>query len=254
MLLGLLMLAVAFLSSILNGLASVGGGVMFVIILILMSPSIGYEDAQMQFIASMAMFLSGASALTGAIFYYRKNLYNKNITKYMSTAALIGGFTGSLLANYINNQSLQFVFFIITILSAVSMFLDKTKKVMVKKELPMIWSVFISFFIGILGGIFGIGLAFFTLPVMVILFKISIKQAVGSTLFVSFFITFGAILGKLGTPYINWELSSYIMVGSIFGALLGGIISVRLKSVVLQNVIAILMVGLAMKQILDLLL
>jgi uncharacterized protein len=246
---GLLLLLVALCSSILNGLSSVGGGIMFTLFLIYFYTSNGELSVPMQEISTLAMFFSIISTLTGTIYYYYKQLVNKKLIAYMGIGGFAGAIIGSLLANVMKSDALHFLFLLLTISAAISMFIKKKKTVNFRINLSIIWSSVIGFGIGILGGIFGIGLGFLILPVVMLIYRIPIKIAVGTSLSIGLMIVLGGIIGKIGTTYIEWVSIPYVLLGSFLGTLVGGIISMRLKSSMLQNIVAFLLVGIAIIQL-----
>lgn len=248
----IVLVLVAFLSAILNGLASIGGGILFILSLIIISSLMEQASTlTMQAITNMAMFFTLACTVTGTWFYYKKQLIDKKMNIYFGSGTFVGGICGSLLANTLSDNFLQLAFFILTLLASFSLFLNKHNKLDIKVVLSLYWLILIGFIIGIIGGIFGIGLGFLLLPVMVIFYKIPIRDAIGSSLFCGGMLIVGALIGKIGTPFVDPFLLTSVIISGILGTLLGGVISVRLQSKYLQIIVAVVMAGISLKFLLE---
>lgn len=130
------------------------------------------------------------------------------------------------------------------------MFLNKNNLLNTQKTISIYWIIPIGFVLGVLGGLFGIGLSFLYLPVMVILYKVPIKNSIGSALFNGAILTAGALLARLDHIF-EWQLSVFIVLGSILGTLLGGVISTKIKPQNLQYIVAVIITGIALKKLID---
>jgi uncharacterized membrane protein YfcA len=246
-----MIVTVAFISAILNGLTSVGGAVLFVFALIFMSSLKGiFSTLSMEHIVTLAVFFSLACAVTGTLFYYKKKLYDKNMNIYLGIGTLLGGYGGSLLASTLSNEFMQLLFFVLALVASGSVLFNE-KRFSLKSRLSYYWLILIGIVLGVIGGIFGLGLGFLVLPVMVVLYKVAIKDAIGSSLFCAAMLTTGALLGKIGTPYFDLVLVIVIMLAGATGTLAGGMISVKIQSKSLQTIVAIILVGVSLKFLFD---
>jgi hypothetical protein len=242
----------ALLSSILNGLTSIGGGILFFYTLFFVNTFIDSIGSSMQYLATIVMFFTLASASTGAYFYYRQKLYDRSANGYFGSGALAGGFCGSLAANVLSSDLLQIIFFLVTISASFASFFKIHKRV-TRKIWSLKWLFLFGFLIGVLGGIFGIGLGFLFLPVMTLIYQVSVKHAVGSSLFCGMLLVIGALLSKIGTTQMEWDLAFVVALGGTLGTLLGGWFSVKIKSNVLQKIISISLAIIAITFLVDVL-
>lgn len=236
----LLLFILSIISSVLNGLTSIGGGILFFYGLIFVYQNSMEIGVTMQYLATVVMFFSLASTSTGSIYYYKKRLYDHTTNWYFGSGAFIGGFIGSLLANSLSNEFLKIIFFLVTIFASIASFI-KPAKASREKKLSFKWYVLFGILIGVLGGIYGIGLGFLFLPVMTLIYRMPVKQAVGSSLFCGMLLIVGALFGKIGTPYVNWKLAFIAATGGVLGTLLGGWLSVKVVSSVLRIIISVVL-------------
>lgn len=78
-----------------------------------------------------------------------------------------------------------------------------------------------SFLVGILTGLIGAGGGFVIVPVLVLVFKLKIKQAIATSLFV---ITLNSLIGFISSPAqgeVDWRFLLILLVLSFLGNLLG---------------------------------
>lgn len=234
----LLLFILALLSSVLNGLTSLGGGILFFYGLIFLYQNSMSIEGTMQQLATIVMFYSLASALTGTLVYYKNRLYDRLTNWYLGSGAFIGGLIGSLLAYSLSNAFLQILFFLVTLLASIASYI-KPAPAGYEKSWSLKWYVLFGILIGGLGGIYGLGLGFLFLPVMILIYKIPIKQAVGSSLFCALLLVVGAMFGKIGTAFVEGafvegKIAFLATLGGVIGTLLGGWLGVRVRSNVIR--------------------
>jgi uncharacterized membrane protein YfcA len=103
---------------------------------------------------------------------------------------------------------------------------------------------------GILSGLVGIGGAFIIIPGLTILAKMSQHQAQGTTL--ALLIPPIGILAawtyyKAG--HVNFQVAGLIILGFVFGGLIGAKLAVMMPSIVLKRLFAVLMIGFGVRML-----
>lgn len=88
--------------------------------------------------------------------------------------------------------------------------------------------------IGLLTGFVGIGGGFAIVPALVLLTKIPMKQAVGTSLLIITLNTVTGFLGYLGQTDINWLLASSFTLAACIGILVGSYLNKFIKASTLQ--------------------
>lgn len=250
MFLGILAFA-AFCCAFINGLTSIAGAVLFVLSLIFISSIEGFGSALLMIhIVTLTAFFSFACSAIGAWFYYTKRLYDKEMNIYLGIGALLGGVSGSLLANTLSGEFLQFLFFILALLASISVFFNGGR-FQFRSQLSRFWLIPIGVVLGGVGGIFGLGVGFMLLLVMIVLYKVPIKDAIGSTLFCGGVLSVGTLIGKIGVLNIDAFSVVVIMLAGGLGTWTGGMVSVKTRPKSLQFIVSVLLIGVSIRFLLD---
>ena len=82
---------------------------------------------------------------------------------------------------------------------------------------------------------------------MLYLLQIPTRITIGSGLAIGVIASTAVLLGRLGTAQIPWLMALILVTGVIIGAQLGSIFSQRIPKVVLRRVLAVVVLGTAIK-------
>ncbi len=241
----MILLGLGFLSGLITGLTSVGGGIVTTFLLLLLLPVFGYQYP-MQSIATITTFHSIASLISGVFYYYRKKLIDKNLVIYFGVPSIATSYMASLIANQLSEQLLRGIFAALAIVAAVTMFFpnkERSNDEKFKKEL----SVLLSLGVGFIGGIMGVAAGFLYIPIFLYIFRTPIRVAVGSGMLVGLLLALGTLLGKIGTAYFVYDVALILVVGAIAGAQLGGRIGAMISNVWLKRVMATVICVISLK-------
>lgn len=104
---------------------------------------------------------------------------------------------------------------------------------------------------GLLAGLFGVGGGIVIVPALTVLFKLNIKEAIGTSLAV---IVPTAIMGS----YTHWRHGNVrlfeaglVAVGAVVSAVIGASITAQLSSQTLKRLFAVLLIAVAVRMMLD---
>jgi len=244
------MLLIGFLCGIVTGLLSVGGGIILIFTFIFILPPLTGVSYSMQTITGFSIMQTFFSTLSGGYYYFKNKLIDEQIVFIMGIPAMIGGVMGSVLANQSSDFLLQLIFAITTICAALAMQLprkivDGESNKYKFTRLTFFITVIVSTAIGIIGGMVGLGAGFLFIPIMIHIFKIDIRKAIGSSLLTAFLLSTGSFITKLGSGNIPILLGIVLVAGGIIGAQVGGRISTKINSNTLKRIAgyAITLVG-----------
>lgn len=109
------------------------------------------------------------------------------------------------------------------------------------------WTVLIGVFGGITSGLFGVGGGLLFVPLLVIFLKFDVHTAVGTSLAVIVPTAIAALFRHGGAGRVDWQMALVISVFAVIGAWLGAGLCVRLNSLVLQRLFAVLMIAAAVR-------
>ena len=109
--------------------------------------------------------------------------------------------------------------------------------------------------VGILSAIMGVGGGFIMVPAMIYLLGMPTKVVVGTSLFQIIFVTGATTLMHATTNYtVDVALAVLLLVGGVIGAQIGARIGVKLKAEQLRILLALLVLAVCVKVLLDLVL
>ncbi|CAH1221182.1 hypothetical protein PAECIP111891_05132 [Paenibacillus allorhizoplanae] len=245
---------IGLIGGILTGLMSVGGGLILTFLLLLTPPLFGQEYS-MHMIAGMVIVQTLFSSSSGLVTYWKNHLIDWYLLRYMGPPSLIGGTIGSVLSNQMSHELLTAIFAILALIATASMFLQRVKATSPPYQ-NKTWAVSLGLGIGLLGGMFGLGAGFLLLPVLMNVFKIESRTAVGTGLALGLLLVVGALIGKTfgsaGTGF-PWIEGLILAIGAIPGGLIGSRLANRMKSRSLQSVMSVALILVSIKLWADLL-
>lgn len=244
------MLLIGFLCGMITGLLSVGGGIILIFMFIFILPPLTGVSYSMQTITGLSIMQTFFSTLSGGYYYLKYKLIDTPIVLIMGIPAMIGGVLGSVLANQSSDFLLQLIFAVTTICAALAMqiprrVVDSDSNKYKFTRFTFFVTVMVSIIIGVIGGMVGLGAGFLFIPIMIHIFKIDIRKAIGSSLLTAFLLSTGSFITKLSSGNIPLLLGIMLVIGSIVGAQVGGRISARINSNTLKIIAgyAIIIVG-----------
>jgi uncharacterized membrane protein YfcA len=239
------MVLIGFVTGILTGLMSVGGGLTLIFLLLFIPPFFGLEYT-MHTIAGMVIIQTIFSASSGLISYWKNRLIDSFLMRYMGASSFLGGALGAVFAGALSNQILVAVFAALSLVSAASMFI----KPIAPETLPFYnkpLAILIGLGIGILGGMFGLGAGFLYLPIMLNVFKIQPKPAIGTGLFLAIALVLGALVIKAPGSSYPWVEGLILAFGAIPGAQIGSYLGRTMNSKSLRYIMAVAIILISIK-------
>lgn len=252
-------------SSIIGSIVGIGGGIIIVPALIYLGMEIGLIDGitpQKAIGTSTVILIStGLSASLGYIKNKQADL--KNAVIFM-VGIIPGALVGAHLSQYltIHRFNLYFGIFLI-IMSIVLMVRDKIKPIKFfqnKKyeksytdikgdtyhySIAPIPAVLLTFLVGCLTGLFGIGGGALMTPLMIIIFRFPPHIAVGTSMIMIFVSSVSGATSHIIQGNIIWSYAIILIIASFIGAKIGVQINKRMKSatVVLMLRIILMLLG-----------
>jgi uncharacterized membrane protein YfcA len=193
-----------------------------------------------------SLFIVGVSSFTGFLFYYKNKLIDFKTGFIFSIPAFLSiFFTRLYILPSIPNEIISYGTFIVTkqifimllfaflmFAASISMIKNKTEDNIcgkVKLNIPIIIVEGIIF--GILTGLVGAGGGFLIIPALVILAKLPIKVAVGTSLLIISVNSLIGFLGDIGAKTdLNWILIISFSILSILGIFIGSYLSKYVSS------------------------
>jgi uncharacterized protein len=214
----LLGLALATLIGLALGLMGGGGSILTVPILVYVL-GLGAKEA-----IAMSLAVVGATSLFGAVGHWRAGNVNPRVAGIFGAVAMAGTYLGARLAVFFSGPAQLALFAAVMLLAAFFMFRPKRlpeNPGTTQKKMPLGLIVVEGIAVGILTGLVGVGGGFLIVPALVLLGKVPMKQAVGTSLLVIAMKSAAGFVGYLGQVEVDWAFMGLFTGASIGGILLG---------------------------------
>ena len=266
------LLSIGYIAGVLSGMFGVGGGFLTTPILILsgVPPAVA--------VGSEANHIVGSS-LTGFLNYFRR----KNVDIIMGTILLIGGVIGSATGVFLFRllsikgrieEVISFTYILFLGFVGIYMLYESLKTRKKKKSgnlmklhvhswmhglpfrikfrrsklyISIIPPLLISYIIGILAAIMGVGGGFILVPAMIYLLGMSTQVVIGTSLMQVLFVS---ITSTVMHAYVNQTvdiiLSGLLLIGGVLGVQMGALIVQRISGEVLRMLLGIIIISLCM--------
>jgi hypothetical protein len=189
-------------------------------------------------------------SLAAFLAYKRYKHLDLRVGSYLSILAVLGAIAGSLVSRSISNTHLLGVTSLITAFTGLILFRKKsdTKKQAHDKEKyskARFWiAIGLSPFVGFLGGSLGAAGGVTILLLLIFVLNFEIHNAIGTSVFVMFFIAlFGssAHIYSIGINNFQWGLLFLAIIGGVLGSLFSARIANLLKEQNLNKLVGIIL-------------
>ncbi|MES2645770.1 MAG: sulfite exporter TauE/SafE family protein [Bacteroidota bacterium] len=188
---------------------------------------------------SYSLFIVGFTSLVGAYNNYRKGLVNFKTVLLFGSSSITTVFVARKflipylpdvffkIGNFNVTHSLfvMVVFAILMVAASVAMIKSKKVETAVRaKSSPKILVIY-GVLIGLVTGFLGAGGGFLLIPALVILMRLPMKEAIGTSLLIIALNSLVGFTGDIGRHAIDWKFISIISAIAIMGIFIGGYIN-----------------------------
>lgn len=247
---------IGFIGSFISGMVGIGGSIIKYPMLLYIPPMLGmaaFSAHEVSGISAVQVFF----ATIAGVWAYRKGGYlNKTLIIYMGTSILIGSFIGGYGSGMMSEGGVNLVYGILATIAAVLMFVPKKgiddipfDKVTFNKRL----AAGLAFIVGIAAGIVGAAGAFILVPIMLVVLKIPTRMTIATSLAITFISSIGATIGKITTDQVLYGPAAIMIIASLLASPLGAKAGKKVNIKILQVLLALLILGTAIKIWMDIL-
>lgn len=236
--------ALAAIVGLALGLLGGGGSILTVPIFVYV---LGFEAKEA---IAMSLGVVGATAMFGAAGHWRTGNVNLRVGLIFGSVAMVGTYVGARLAVYFSGAAQLALFAVVMLLAAFYMFRDgASRKANVEREPPVVATpmplgmiVLEGIAVGILTGLVGVGGGFLIVPALVILGRIPMKEAVGTSLLVIAMKSFAGFAGYLGQVDVPWRFMTMFTAVAVAGILAGTYLVRFVSQAALKKAFAVFLV------------
>jgi len=246
-------------SSVLFSMMGVGGG--FIYVPILLMSGVDFHTA-----ATTSLIMLTCAQLSALVNFFKSGLVDLKLVGILEFPTMIGAFMGGLLAHHFNVNLLSIMFACVLFLASYFMMQDKVQLgtyaggIVVtpwewhhefqgyEMRLDLMLATPLTFVVGYMGGMLGIACGWLKVPMMVVLFNVPMKIAVATSTLMVPITGFAGFLGHSVAGHFDWRLALPLSVITMIGAQIGSRLSIGTDSNLLRFLFALVLsvVGLAM--------
>jgi uncharacterized membrane protein YfcA len=213
--------ALAALIGLSLGLMGGGGSILTVPIFVYV---LGFDPKQA---IVMSLPVVGVTSLVGAIGHWRSGNVNLRTAALFGIVAMAGAYLGARVAAYLNGAVQLALLAIIMLGAAISMFRSARRSPSVTSaeqgphglSLGLLFPIALC--VGLTTGVVGIGGGFLVVPALVLLARVPMKQAVGTSLLVIAMNCASGYAGYLGQVAMPWRFLAGFTAVAVVGILVG---------------------------------
>ncbi len=230
---------IGLITGILSGLFGVGGGFILV-------PLLVFAGVPIHLATGTSLAYVTCTSMAGAYTHFNNhNIHLRTATFLIIFASLTLITVGIDINRALDAEQMKRAFAFLLIATAIYFFLNRSNDYRdeINSTSPQdfrvrnhwITQLVLGSVIGLLSGVFGVGGGFLLVPALVLIVKMPIKLAVGTSLFV---IIFSSVIGTLTHAFcgnINLFVLLPLIPGGIVGAFFGANIVRRISAPYLQN-------------------
>jgi len=228
-------LALAVAIGVSLGLLGGGGAILTVPVLVYV---LGYAAKPA---IAMSLVVVGITSLIGAALHWRLGNVRVGMAITFGLFAMVGAFAGAKLSTLLSGGVQLVLLALVMTVTAVSMLRGARHDIEPSGSWRPTLFVPVALGVGVLTGLVGIGGGFLVVPALVLLARVPMRQAVGTSLLVIAMNTAAGFSGYLGTVDLEWTVLAGFTALAVVGALAGIALSARVPQAALKRGFAVLL-------------
>lgn len=258
-------------SAFIGSLIGLGGGIILVPFLLFLTNTTDlFSWATPQVIVGISLITMVFTGLSSTLGYLKLKRIDLKTGAMFLTGSIPGGIFGSWVNQFFNAEQFSLYFGILMILIFGLLLVDRNKLVR-KRDLSIVSGVrtftidgetfqykvniipafILAFFVGSMSGLFGIGGGTISVPAMMLIFGIPVQIAIGTSMFMIFFISLISTITHAILGNIIFSYAIFFIVGAYLGGTLGARTSQYLKGNVLEWLLRVVILIAAVQLIIE---
>lgn len=267
----LALVGTGILAGTIGSLIGLGGGVVIVPVLIYLSSFIDTLEVTPQLAVGTSLAVIVVISIASTLSYSKQKVIDYRNGFILFSTSGPGALFGSYLNAFLDVKwfSLYFGAFIIMI-SLILMIQSKLPVIQVRGpgmisstftdpatgqqydyNYSIAWALPISFLVGMLSGLFGIGGGALMVPVLILLFRFPPKLAAATSMFIILFSSLSGSVYHISVGNVEWSLLIGLVPGAWIGGKFGAMLSHKLQSRTIEMALRIVLIIIGLRLILE---
>jgi len=192
---------------------------------------------------AMSLPVVGLTSLVGAAAHWRLGNVRLPTAAPFGVLAMGGAFVGARLSVFLDGATQLLLLAVVMLAAAVAMLWSRGGDGRERSEAtsPVRWTLLapVAIGVGVLTGLVGVGGGFLIVPALVLLARVPMRQAVGTSLLVIALNSAAGFGGYIGTIDIDWAFLARFTAVTIAGALVGAAMASRVPVSALRRAFAV---------------
>lgn len=195
---------------------------------------------------AMSLPVVGAAALVGVVSHWRAGNVRLQTAALFGSVAMVGSYTGARASVLLSGRLQLLILGTVMLAAAASMLRSAMRD---GSAVPAVEShphpavmLAVGFGVGVLTGVIGIGGGFLIVPALVVLGRVPMKAAVGTSLLVIAMNSLSGYLGHHGLEVVPWDFVVRFTAVAVAGILAGTALVRHISTRQLKRAFAVLLV------------
>ena len=231
--------ALAMLVGLSLGLLGGGGSILTVPVLVY---ALGFAAKPA---IAMSLPVVGVTSLIGAALHWRLGNVRVRTALGVGAVTMAGAFAGAKLAALLSGATQLALLAVVMLAAAASMLRgtrERAREAGSARPHPALLGA-VAFGVGALTGLVGIGGGFLVVPALVLLARVPMREAVGTSLLVIAMNAASGFAGYVGTVSIDWGFLAAFTVIAVLGALAGTLLATRVPQAALKRAFGVFLLA-----------
>lgn len=200
----------------------------------------------------MSLVIVGVTSLFGAVGHWRVGHVDLRVAGVFGSVAMVGTYAGARLAVFLSETAQLTLFALVMLAAAFFMFRPQRQAAEDQsctaadrrsvREMPLGLIAAEGIGVGILTGLVGVGGGFMIVPALVLLGRVPMKRAVGTSLVIIAMKSAAGFYGYLGQVPLDWAFIAIFTTVAVVGIVVGARLMRFVPQAALQRVFAIFLV------------
>jgi uncharacterized membrane protein YfcA len=240
--LGVTLVAIGFVGAFVSGLVGVGGAIVLIPLLYYLPPALGVGRLDIKAVAGVTMVQVLAATVVGGWTHGRHAQVHWSLAWTGGLAMAAGALVGAVASRHVEARVMLTVFALMATVALALMVLPAAHAADDAPATPGPFhrplAVGCTSVIGLLAGLLGAGGAFLTLPVLIVLLRVPMRLAIGTSLVMTAMSATMGTLGKLATGQVPMAPTASVVAGALVGARVGAELSQHAPTPLLHGLLA----------------
>ncbi|MHB1310648.1 MAG: sulfite exporter TauE/SafE family protein [Gemmatimonadaceae bacterium] len=233
---------IGYLFALLIGLAlgTLGGGGSILTVPVLVY-ALGFDP---KLSIAMSLPIVGSASMVGVLSHWRAGNVRLQTAAIFGSVAMVGSYSGARASQLLTGREQLLILGTVMVAAAVSMLRSAAGKVPhedVSAPAHPVLMLSVGFGVGVLTGVIGIGGGFLIVPALVILGKVPMKSAVGTSLLVIAMNSLSGYLGHHGEGEVPWDFVIRFTTVAVAGIIAGTALVKHIPTRQLKRAFAVLL-------------